>query len=603
MILRFSIRIRILLLVAIALLFALGIALYVVKSRYLEDTLREAERELSTRSLLLETLLETELNSIRKQVRLLTEEPTIKMSVQLQDEATVQDTANQIQSMLNLDYLQILGSSSQVLGLLPPREEALPKELLKAGERAFDEEFVISYVKDGNSVLMGVARAIDFHGLLEGTLFSARRVDLPFLKNLADRSRAEISLFFQEQEILSTRNRAEEEQHWMGQILLFPEGKGEFRLLIEVDQSPRALWLESIQKALLLTGGTCFLLVLLLAFPVIQGLTAPLRKLALAAREIGEGHFHHPVIVRTSSEIGDLAGSLESMRQSLVHYREELIRTEGIRKEMELASNIQMALIPEVLPNGESFELSATLEPAQDVGGDAYFILETEEDSLLLVVADVSGHGIGAALLMAMAQSVLKILAQENPSPGVILYRMNQLLYEELERSEAFISLAVVHYFPHTGKLCYSLAGHPYPFLLRKSGEVDSLKEGGPLLGMIPETDFPEEILALEPGDLLSLYTDGIPEASNEEGQQIGEQGFLELLRSEGDLEEIQQAVYAALQGWKEGLSTKDDRTLVLLKRALDEEKADGGSNGYCSDRETDSTQSAGVSESGGGRT
>ncbi len=141
---RFSIRVRILLLVAIALLFALGMALNVVKSRYLEDALEEADRELSARSLLLETLLETELNSIRKQVRLLTEEPTIKMSVQLQDKATVQDTANQIQSMLNLDYLQILGNSSQVLGLLPPREESLPKELLEAGEQAFDEEFVIS---------------------------------------------------------------------------------------------------------------------------------------------------------------------------------------------------------------------------------------------------------------------------------------------------------------------------------------------------------------------------------------------------------------------------------------------------------------------------
>ncbi len=576
MILRFSIRVRILLLVAIALLFALGMALYVVKSRYLEDALEEADRELSARSLLLETLLETELNSIRRQVRLLTEEPTIKMSVQLQDKATVQDTANQIQSMLNLDYLQILGSSSQILGLLPPREESLPEELLEAGEKAFDAEFVISYVKDGNSVLMGVSRAIDFHGLLEGTLLSARRVDLPFLENLAGRARAEISLFFQAQEILSTRNRSEDGQHWMGRSLLLPEGNGDFRLLIEVDQSPRALWLQSIQNALLLTGGTCFLLVLLLAFPMIQGLTAPLRRLALAAREIGEGHFHHPVSVRTSSEIGDLAASLESMRQSLVHYREELIRTEGIRKEMELASNIQMALIPEALPTGEGFQLSATLEPAQEVGGDAYFLLKTEEGGLLLVVADVSGHGIGAALLMAMAQSVLKILAQENPSPGVILCRMNQLLHEELERSEAFISLAVTHYFPHTGKLCYSLAGHPYPFLLRKNGSVDFLKEGGPLLGMIPETDFPEEILTLEPGDLLSLYTDGIPEASNEEGQQLGDEGFLELLRSGGSLEEIRQAVYSALEGWKEGLSTRDDRTLILLKRVLSEERSNG---------------------------
>jgi sigma-B regulation protein RsbU (phosphoserine phosphatase) len=213
--------------------------------------------------------------------------------------------------------------------------------------------------------------------------------------------------------------------------------------------------------------------------------------------------------------------------------------------------------------------------PATDVGGD-YFDYFTAHGSVDIVIADVSGHSVGAALVMAEARSTLKAEAyrkfgadrQPLRGTGDILGSLNGLLHEDLDRAGLFITMFYMRYHAATRELLYSNAGHNRPLLLRRgSDHCIELDAEGLVLGVRRNVRFDEESVTLEPGDVLMLYTDGISEAQNTRGDFFGVERLCDtlVLHRLHTPQEIIEIVRHELEGFCQSTSFVDDLSMVVL--------------------------------------
>jgi sigma-B regulation protein RsbU (phosphoserine phosphatase) len=253
----------------------------------------------------------------------------------------------------------------------------------------------------------------------------------------------------------------------------------------------------------------------------------------------------------------------------------ERMRGEEQRRELEIARQIQRSLLPNAslsLPGAQVFGVCV---PASHVGGD-YFDYFRVRDYLDIVIADVSGHSVGSALIMAEARSLLKTQARRAKNglehgPGETLEALNELLYEDLDGADSFISLFYLRYDPQNRQLRFASAGHNPPLLLRaQSPACESLDADGMILGVKKEVEFEEKALALAPGDRLLLYTDGIVEARNEADEFFGVQRLHWLFASCRDLppRETVEAIQAELRAFSAGAAYEDDVTLIVAQLA-----------------------------------
>jgi sigma-B regulation protein RsbU (phosphoserine phosphatase) len=201
-------------------------------------------------------------------------------------------------------------------------------------------------------------------------------------------------------------------------------------------------------------------------------------------------------------------------------------RAEQSRQELEIARNIQLSLLPDAPMNLPTAELAGVCVAASLVGGD-YFDFFPAPNSVDIVIADVSGHNVGAALLMIEVRSTLRAasrgVAEAPMGPATILRDLNELLFDDLNRAELFITMFYFKYFPDSRILKYANAGHNWALLLRREeATCTPLDAGGLVLGVWREVEFEERSVSLAIGDKLLLYTDGITEAQNEEGTFFG---------------------------------------------------------------------------------
>ncbi len=253
-------------------------------------------------------------------------------------------------------------------------------------------------------------------------------------------------------------------------------------------------------------------------------------------------------------------------------------RLAGIEKEMGLARTIQASLLPQSAPKVPGAELAGICVPAQNVGGDYFDLFTLPGGRSGILVADVSGHNIGAALMMAVSRAALRAEISRAAGPEEVLDRANRLLDLDLARSELFVSVLLAFYDPSTGTLSWASAGHNPGFLRRAAtGAVEELDAEGILLGVMPECVFERRTTVLAPGDLVVLYTDGFTEARNHAEQMFGEERFQALLHTVADLpvEAIPRALLKAVDRFT-GAAPADDRTAVVL-RACTMAAAGGG--------------------------
>ncbi len=261
-----------------------------------------------------------------------------------------------------------------------------------------------------------------------------------------------------------------------------------------------------------------------------------------------------------------LLGALASQAAVLI----ENIRLIGVEKELGIAREIQAGLLPETPPRIPGLDLSGRCVPARNVGGDYYdFLPDADGKEVSVLVADVSGHNVASALMMAVARSALRRELEVTRNPGSALQAVNRTLHDDLSRTELFLSIFCLRVEADQRRIRYASAGHNPPILMRNgTGEMIALEAEGLLTGVVSDVTFQEESLAVEPGDVLFLYTDGITEAANRQGEMFGVDRLENTLRSAKSqpAEGIIKRVFEEVRRFSGGIPQSDDMTAIALK-------------------------------------
>lgn len=246
----------------------------------------------------------------------------------------------------------------------------------------------------------------------------------------------------------------------------------------------------------------------------------------------------------------------------------ELVDRVRVRDELEVARQLQRALLPREAPALAGFAFAHSYRTANEVGGDYYDFVPLPDGRLVVVEGDASGHGMAAGLLMAIANATLHTAIDLDPRPAAVATLLNRALCRTGGR-RAFMTLFYALLEPAAGRLDFLCAGHPYPLLRRADGAVEELGTGGLPLGLRPDLDFAEGSAAFAPGDLLLLYTDGVPEAVNATGHAFGFDRLADLLRPGGGARAVHDRVLAAFDAHLAGGALTDDLSLVVVERLV----------------------------------
>lgn len=257
--------------------------------------------------------------------------------------------------------------------------------------------------------------------------------------------------------------------------------------------------------------------------------------------------------------------------QMALQAQRERLELEQLRRELELARDLQTSMLPlrqPMFPNRADIEICGLVEPADTVGGDFFDAFLLDEHRLFVCVGDVSGHGIAAALLMARTIGLLRILAITEASPAKVLGRLNDSLAEGNDTA-AFATVFCGCLDLTSGSLTYSNAGHSPPLLAGAGGTGPIPLPPGMLVGPYPARRYRDLCLDLAPGEVLLLYTDGITEAESGNGEAFGQARCLEVLERERerDLPGLMEAMREAVGRFRGRRSLEDDGTLLVLRR------------------------------------
>lgn len=243
----------------------------------------------------------------------------------------------------------------------------------------------------------------------------------------------------------------------------------------------------------------------------------------------------------------------------------------SLKGDLEVARDIQLAMLPAGTWSTTEVAACGLTRPANTVGGDFYDILPLPDGRLVIAVGDVAGKGSPAALLMALLLAILRTLVDEGLEPGELMLRLNAQVARHAPPSR-FITLFFGVYEPAAGRLTYVNAGHMPPLLRRAAtGESLRLAATGVALGMFEESTYAADRVTLEAGDLLVLYSDGITEAENPDGEPFEDAGLERVLNNlaADDLALAGRSIFAAVERHAQDTRFGDDLTVLLLKRSL----------------------------------
>lgn len=252
--------------------------------------------------------------------------------------------------------------------------------------------------------------------------------------------------------------------------------------------------------------------------------------------------------------------------ENAVLYTDSLEK-QKIEEELELAREIQTNLLPKDSPDSQIFELAGHNIPSKEVGGDYYDFFLLQDNSVGIAIGDISGKGVPAALLMSNLQAALRITALEFSEPYKVLSKVNSHITKTTS-PEKFATFFYGIFNPETLIFKYTNAGHNYPVLVKKTGEIELLTQGGIIIGVIENAEYESADISLERGDSLVLYTDGVTEAMDPDGNEFGEKKLTEILRNNSDFSalDIINNILEEVSTFTNGNYFSDDLTLVVLK-------------------------------------
>lgn len=269
-----------------------------------------------------------------------------------------------------------------------------------------------------------------------------------------------------------------------------------------------------------------------------------------------------------ADDLGLLVRSFNTMVSEVQRSRDELQRTEALRREVEIAHRIQTAILP-VSPSVRGFEVAARMKPADDVGGDLYDLLAFD-DTFWVLVGDVSGHGINSGLVMMMAQAAAYSAIADDPrcSPRDVIASVNRVVHENVRKRMGRDDYLTLMAARHLGNGRFVAAGAHQPiFLSRNTGGVDVIEPNGPWCGLGPKVQPREYEFEVKPGETLCLITDGVVEAPDHKGELFGEDRLAGILAEHGanTASEALAAIFTRVEAFAS--TQMDDMTAVVLRR------------------------------------
>lgn len=365
-------------------------------------------------------------------------------------------------------------------------------------------------------------------------------------------------------------------------------------IISQIDEGEAFLPIYQLQQYAFIIAGVLSLIVLAVATVTARSITNPLALLVGFSKELSGVDFRkddtqdlvheiEPVASR-GDEVGDLARAFSNLAKNLQSSVRNLIDTETDKErmagELSIASNIQMSMLPlnfPRFPEHKDIDVWAQLHPAREIGGDFYDFFFLDDHRFGFVVADVSGKGVPAALLMAVTKTLLKTNAQDSTTTAVVIDRINNELSENNDDC-MFVTVFFAILDLTTGTMTYTNAGHNPPLLMRGSGEIVALTGvHGPMVGVVGGIEYEQAEVQLNVDDKLIVFTDGVTEAFNLEGEAFGDDRLSALLERSGQLgtKFLVNAVVDEVNVFAGDAEQSDDITVFCLRYLRWEERPD----------------------------
>ena len=253
--------------------------------------------------------------------------------------------------------------------------------------------------------------------------------------------------------------------------------------------------------------------------------------------------------------------------------QEEIVEKERIEHELEIAADVQSRLMPEDLPDYPDYHFAAMIKPARQVGGDFYDAFILDKDHVAFLLADVADKSVQAALFMAVARTLFMVESRRSLNPADVTLAVHRGVIDIAPSADIFVTAFYGVLERPTGILRYVVAGHERPLLLRPGERVHRLEGLGRFLGMIPTLTLEEFSLTLQPGDRLILFSDGVPDATNEVGVQYGYERIKAILERNprSSAQELVDELTADVERWRGTSPAVDDLTLLILESTEDD--------------------------------
>lgn len=297
-------------------------------------------------------------------------------------------------------------------------------------------------------------------------------------------------------------------------------------------------------------------------------ITRGIAALRDGAQAFGAGQLAHRIPIEGDDDLWDTARRFNHMAEGLERAREREKEHARVENELEVARRIQSRLLPASAPTIAGLDVAGVSESAREVGGDYYDHLDQGGGRVLLVVADVSGKGVPAALLMSGFRASLMSQDAAGAEPAALAKRLNDFLVRSVEPGK-FVTAFLAYVDGGSGRLDYVNAGHNPPVVVRRDGSVELLTEGGLILGISPVSEFASGHTTLYPGDLLTLYTDGVTEGADASNEQWGEERLVASLKgaSGQSAAAVAERIVREVRSFEGESGPADDITVLVARR------------------------------------